>query len=64
MARKQKSRDTQLNVRIPRELAERLETTAEVLGTNRSNLTRMILCEKLHEYEERARQCRPPARED
>lgn len=47
---------TQFSIRAPTELVNRLESTAKKLATDRAHLLRIILAEKLHEYEERARQ--------
>jgi hypothetical protein len=54
----------QLNVRVPADLAERLEDTAEALGTDLSSLIRMVLVEHLGEYEERVRRARGEGRGD
>jgi len=48
----------QLNVRVPVDLADRLEHAAEMLATDVSHLLRMMLVEKLPEYEERGRKAR------
>jgi metal-responsive CopG/Arc/MetJ family transcriptional regulator len=50
-----KGMTTQLNVRVPVDLADRIDETAVLLATDRSHLLRIIIAEKLHEYEERAR---------
>jgi hypothetical protein len=56
--RKKLGKTRQLNVRVPTDLADRLEKTAEMLATDASHLLRLMLVEKLPEYEERARRAR------
>jgi hypothetical protein len=51
----------QVNVRIPMSFVARLENAAEKLGIDRSNLLRIMIAEKLPEYEERARRAAPSA---
>jgi hypothetical protein len=51
----------QVTVRVPIDLADRLDKAAEMLATDASHLLRMILVEKLPEYEERGRRAREPA---
>lgn len=53
--KKPEARTRQLNVRLPEDLAERLDRTAKMLATDISHLVRMILAEKLGEYETRGR---------
>jgi hypothetical protein len=53
-------RTVQVNVRIPVDLAERLEKAADMLATDRSHLLRIMIAEKLPEYEERGRRARSP----
>jgi hypothetical protein len=45
----------QMNIRVPMALFDRLEKAAELLASDPSHLVRLILVEKLPEYEERAR---------
>jgi len=54
----------QLNVRVPIDLATRLETAAKMLATDGSHLLRMMIAEKLPEYERRARAARGQEPED
>jgi hypothetical protein len=59
VARKKKTEKTkQFNVRMPVDLIARLEKAADMLATDASHLMRMILVEKLPEYEERGRRAR------
>jgi hypothetical protein len=46
---------SQIAFRLKKELADRLEHAAEALGLDVSNLLRLMLSEKLAEYEARAR---------
>jgi predicted DNA-binding protein len=48
----------QLNVRVPLDLAQRLDEAAKMLATDGSHLLRMMIAEKLPEYERRARVAR------
>lgn len=48
----------QLNVRVPSDLYDRLEEAAVMLATDSSHLLRMMIAEKLPEYEERGRRAR------
>ena len=50
---KKDSKTRQINVRMPTDLAERLDKAADMLATDPSHLLRMIIVEKLPEYEER-----------
>src|SRR5262245_52656024 len=52
------SKTRQINVRVPVDLADRLDAAAAMLATDASHLLRMILVEKLPEYEERGRRAR------
>lgn len=48
----------QINVRVPVDIADRLEQAAVMLATDASHLLRLLLVEKLPEYEERGRRAR------
>ncbi len=56
--KKPEGKTKQLNVRVPLDIADRLEAAAESLATDPSHLLRIILAEKLPEYEERGRKAR------
>jgi len=58
LAKKSSQGTRQLNVRVPIDLADRLDKAADMLATDVSHLLRMILVEKLPEYEERGRKAR------
>jgi metal-responsive CopG/Arc/MetJ family transcriptional regulator len=60
VARKKKETGTteQVNIRFPADMINRLDETASGLGIDRSGLVRMIVIEKLVEYERRAREAR------
>lgn len=61
VARKPSKRELktrQVNVRFPEDLAARLDKAAEMLATDPSHLLRMIVAEKLPEYEDRGRRAR------
>ena len=64
MAKKKSGKTRQINVRMPMDLADRLDKAAEMLATDPSHLLRMILVEKLPEYEDRGRRARGLAPED
>jgi hypothetical protein len=55
LAKKKADATRQFNVRMPVDLAARLEKAAEMLATDACHLLRMIFVEKLPEYEERGR---------
>jgi hypothetical protein len=57
-------RTRQINVRMPVDLADRLEKAAEMLASDASHLLRLIVVEKLPEYEERGRRARGIASPD
>jgi hypothetical protein len=56
--KKPETKTRQLNVRVPVDIADRLEAAATMLATDASHLLRLILVEKLPEYEERGRRAR------
>jgi hypothetical protein len=58
VAKKKPGKTRQINVRMPVDLAARLDKAAEMLATDASHLLRLIVVEKLPEYEERARRAR------
>jgi hypothetical protein len=58
LAKKKATKTRQINVRFPEDLARRLEAAAEMLATDASHLLRIIVVEKLPEYEERGRRAR------
>ena len=58
MAKKKTETTKQVNVRFPADIAERLETAAEKLGLDTSHLLRLMVVEKLPEYERRGREAR------
>lgn len=63
--REKKSTDmVQFAIRMPIDLAERLQQAAEKLATDRSHLLRIILAENLHEYEDRAAKARSREKEN
>jgi hypothetical protein len=64
VGKKKPGKTRQINVRVPIDLADRLEKTADMLATDASHLLRLILVEKLPEYEERARRARGIPDED
>jgi predicted DNA-binding protein len=63
VAKKKSDKTRQINVRMPTDLADRLDKAAEMLATDSSHLLRMILVEKLPEYEDRGRRARGLAQE-
>jgi hypothetical protein len=63
VAKKKSGKTRQINVRMPTDLADRLDKAAEMLATDLSHLLRMILAEKLPEYEDRGRRARGVAQE-
>jgi hypothetical protein len=58
VAKKKPGKTKQINVRVPLDLAERLDKAAEMLATDASHLLRMMLVEQLPQYEERGRRAR------
>jgi predicted DNA-binding protein len=58
VAKKKNGKTRQINVRMPMDLADRLDKAAAMLATDPSHLLRMILAEKLPEYEDRGRRAR------
>jgi hypothetical protein len=58
VAKKKPGKTKQLNVRVPQDLADRLEKAADMLATDPSHLLRLMIVEKLPEYEERGRKAR------
>lgn len=52
-----------INFRASPNLAARLDTVAEALNLDISNLVRMVLSEHLAEYEDRAAKLRRPTKE-
>ena len=58
VAKKKPDKTKQLNVRVPMDLADRLEKAADMLATDASHLLRLMIVEKLPEYEERGRRAR------
>jgi hypothetical protein len=55
---KKKNTARQIAFRLPGDLAERLEKTAKMLATDVSHLLRIMIVEKLPEYEARAKRAR------
>ncbi len=56
--KKPEGKTKQLNVRVPIDLADRLEDAARLLATDASHLLRLILVENLPAYEDRGRKAR------
>ncbi len=54
----------QVAFRLSKPLGDRLESAADVLGLDTSNLLRMMVIEKLPEYEERGRRARGETKRD
>lgn len=48
----------QVAFRLPQSLVDRLEAAGDLLGLDMSNLLRMMIIEKLPEYEDRGRKAR------
>jgi hypothetical protein len=64
VAKKKPVKTRQINVRVPVDLADRLDRAAAMLATDASHLLRMVLVEKLPEYEQRGRRARGLADEE
>jgi hypothetical protein len=55
---KKKDAARQIAFRLPGDLADRLDKTARMLATDVSHLLRIMIAEKLPEYEARAKRAR------
>ena len=58
---KKQTKTRQINVRVPEDLADRLDAAADLLATDASHLLRLMLVECLPAYEERGRKAREAA---
>ena len=61
VAKKRKESDetaqtAQVNMRLPIPFIERLDKAVSMLGIDRTSLVKLVLTEKLHEYERRGRE--------